>query len=251
MKEKIMSAVLRPVQMVPEIVKEQTEKHPRIYFWSIISTIIVVLFSVLHFFTIKQTELLQVKNDALSLDVENLKLFQSQQSRILQLEQVFLTNKSIRDKIGQDNIAAFSFKVLTLADQYSDDGITAPLLLGLIEVESNFNPKATSATGAYGLLQVLRSTATPYLRAKGRDWSEAVMFDPIINIQIGTEYLVDLHRIYLARGMEKKSEFIFSLAAYNMGEGTVKSAVDKRDKIYLNYPVAVKISERKWSRLGI
>ena len=251
MKGKFMESVLKPVQMVPFIVKEQTEKHPKFYLWSGIIAVIVILFSVLHFFTIKQTEILQVKNEELSLDVQNLKLFQSQQARILQLEQTLLNNKGIREKLGQANIATFSFKVLTLADQYQDDGVTASLLLGLIEVESGFNPRAISSSGAYGLLQILRSTATPYLRAKGREWSESAMFDPNINLQIGTEFLVDLHRIYIANGMEKKNEFTFSLAAYNMGEGTVKAAVTKKDKIYLNYPVAVKMSERKWTALGI
>ena len=247
----MMSAVLRPVQMVPEIVKEQTEKHPRIYFWSIISAIIVVLFSVLHFFTIKQTELLQVKNDSLSLDVENLKLFQSQQAKILQLEQTLLNNKSIKAKIGQDNIASFSFKVLTVAEQYKDDGITPSLLLALMEVESGFNPRAISSSGAHGLFQVLRSTATPYLRAKGREWSEAAMFDPNINLQIGTEFLVDLHRMYISKGMEKKNEFTFSLAAYNRGEGSLQTSINEKDKIYLTYVVTIKQAEKKWSALGI
>lgn len=246
-----MEAMLKPVHYMPDIVEKEVEKHPKIYFWSVISAIIVILFSVLHFFTIKQTELLQVKNDELSLDVQNLKLFQTQQARILQLEQTLLNNKSIRDKIGQDNIAPFAFKVLTLADQYSDDGVTSALILGLIEVESGFNPKAVSETKAYGLTQVLRSTATPYLRANGRNWSESAMFDANINLQVGLAYLVDLHRMYVEKGMEKKREFTFSLAAYNLGEGVVQAAVNKRDKVYLNYPVAVKMSEKKWTALGI
>lgn len=246
-----METLLSPVQHFPVLIREQQVKHPKFTFWLMVGMFIVLAFAFLHFFTIEQTKVLQNKNDALSLDVANLKLFQSQQARILQLEQALLSNKQIRARIGQDNIASFSFKILSLADQYQDDGVTAALLLGLIEIESGFTPTIVSETKAYGLMQIVRSTAIPYLRAKNREWSEAVMFDPNINVQIGTELLVDLHRMYINRGLEKKTDFTFSLSAYNMGEKPVQDAVNRKDKIYLNYVASVRMAEKKWIALGM
>ena len=251
MQVKRMETILRPVQKVPALVKEQRDKHPKVYFWVVFGLIVFLCFSVLHFFTIKRTETLTVQNEQLSLDIQNLKMFQDQRVRILRLEQVLLSNENIKQKLGADNIAPFAFKILTLEDQYKDDGITASLLLGLIEVESAFTPKAVSETGAYGLMQILRSTSTPYLRNMGREWSEVTMFDPIINVQVGVAVLVDLHRMYMTRGLEKKDEFTFSLSAYNMGEGTVQAAVNKKDKVYLNYVVKVKLAAKNWAALGV
>lgn len=246
-----MQTLLRPIQEVPEKVKEQAEKHSQIYLWSVIIGIIIAVFAALHLFTIRETNNLQVKNEELSIDVQNLKLFQTNQARLVQLEQMLLANKGIKEKIGQDNVPLFAFKVLSLAEQYQIDGVSAPLILGLIEVESDFNPKAVSETGALGLMQVVRATATPYLRAKGRAWSQSAMFDPNINVQIGVDFLVDLHRQYIEEGKETKNEFIFSLLAYNQGPTAVNDVSKRKDKIYLNYPVKVKLAARKWSALGI
>lgn len=81
------------------------------------------------------------------------------------------------------------------------------LVSAVIQAESNWNPYAVSRKGAFGLMQLLPSTAERY---DVRD-----VFDPAQNIKGGTRYLRDLLDHY--HGDLKKS-----LAAYNAGELAVQ-----------------------------
>lgn len=81
------------------------------------------------------------------------------------------------------------------------------LVSAVIQAESNWNPYAVSRKGAFGLMQLLPSTAERY---DVRD-----VFDPAQNIKGGTRYLRDLLNHY--HGDLKKS-----LAAYNAGELAVQ-----------------------------
>lgn len=81
------------------------------------------------------------------------------------------------------------------------------LVSAVIQTESNWNPYAVSRKGAFGLMQLLPSTAERY---GVRD-----VFDPAQNIKGGTRYLRDLLDRY--HGDLKKS-----LAAYNAGEQAVQ-----------------------------
>lgn len=80
------------------------------------------------------------------------------------------------------------------------------LVQAVIQTESNWNPFAVSSKGAFGLMQLLPSTAERY---GVRD-----VFDPAQNVKGGTRYLRDLLELY--HGDLKKS-----LAAYNAGEQAV------------------------------
>ena len=77
------------------------------------------------------------------------------------------------------------------------------------------------------------------------------MFDPMINITIGTDVLIDMHRMFVARGMEKKEEWTLSLICYNRGEGSVRDAINRKNPLYLDYAVKVKMAARKWDALGL
>ncbi|MFZ0333388.1 MAG: lytic transglycosylase domain-containing protein [Candidatus Acidiferrales bacterium] len=81
------------------------------------------------------------------------------------------------------------------------------LVQAVIQAESNWNPYAVSRKGAFGLMQLIPSTAERY---GVRD-----VFDPVQNINGGTRYLRDLLDRY--HGDLKKS-----LAAYNAGEQAVQ-----------------------------
>jgi soluble lytic murein transglycosylase-like protein len=81
------------------------------------------------------------------------------------------------------------------------------LVQAVIQTESNWNPFAVSRKGAFGLMQLLPSTAERY---GVRD-----VFDPAQNVKGGTRYLRDLLDRY--HGDLKKS-----LAAYNAGEQAVQ-----------------------------
>lgn len=85
------------------------------------------------------------------------------------------------------------------------------VVLALMRQESLFDPDVVSPAAAYGLMQLLVSTAS---RVAGRSVEPTTLFDPTTNIGLGTRYLrqlLDRHQGNLAK----------ALAAYNGGEDAV------------------------------
>jgi soluble lytic murein transglycosylase-like protein len=87
----------------------------------------------------------------------------------------------------------------------AEQGIDPTLVRAVIQVESNYEPRARSAKGAVGLMQVMPATA--------RQYGITNLYDPSSNIRAGVAYLKDLlSRLPLA----------LALAAYNAGEAAVQ-----------------------------
>lgn len=63
------------------------------------------------------------------------------------------------------------------------------LVLGLIRVESNFDPGNVSWAGAVGLFQVMPGTAQRLADARGYEYSRELLYDPKYSIKVGTAYL--------------------------------------------------------------
>lgn len=85
-------------------------------------------------------------------------------------------------------------------------GVDPLLVRALIQVESNYKPKARSPKGAMGLMQLMPSTAKAY----------KVMnpFDPRTNIEAGIKHLKML--------IDRFDDVDLALAAYNAGAGAVQ-----------------------------
>lgn len=88
------------------------------------------------------------------------------------------------------------------------------LVLALIRQESLFDPEAVSSAQAYGLMQLLPSTAARLIHAPSV--AAVSLTDPGFNIEAGTAYLRQLLDLY-------DGNLTMAVAAYNAGE----NAVDK------------------------
>ncbi|SFB81113.1 Soluble lytic murein transglycosylase [Marinospirillum celere] len=99
------------------------------------------------------------------------------------------------------------------------------LIYAIMETESHFNPYAMSHIPAYGLMQVVPSTAgrDVYQRIRQRNDqpNQSTLFNPAENIDIGTAYITILRDIYLKDIRHPKSKELAIISAYNGGAGNV------------------------------
>jgi len=123
-------------------------------------------------------------------------------------------------------------------NQYARKGNLDPALLSAVILEeSRFNPQAISPAGARGLMQVLPSTASQIVqRMKVDGYSEPLLFDPEMNLRLGSWYLSSLLE-------EFKGKEILALAAYNAGPHVVREWLAKKpaapeDEFVENIPYA-------------
>ena len=85
------------------------------------------------------------------------------------------------------------------------------LAFPLVQIESRFDPRATSRAGAVGLTQILPSTARLYEPGL----TQEQLYDRVTNLRLGFRYLRDLLERYVAN-LER------ALLAYNRGPGKVE-----------------------------
>ncbi len=102
----------------------------------------------------------------------------------------------------------------TLVDEAQKLGVDPLLLLAVIEVESKFDPRATSLRGARGLMQLMPDTRAWLIDRTPELWNETSKDDqlsPESNVRVGVHYFAHLARGF--RGIEHV------LQAYNCGPG--------------------------------
>jgi soluble lytic murein transglycosylase-like protein len=113
---------------------------------------------------------------------------------------------STRYRIGADLATA-------ILDVASAEGIDPELAFRLVKLESDFNPRATSAVGAIGLTQVMPATARYYVKGITAEG----LYDPNTNLRVGFRYL---------RGLvsEYGGNMNLALLVYNRGPVAVEKA---------------------------
>ncbi|MCG0276499.1 MAG: lytic transglycosylase domain-containing protein [Thermosediminibacteraceae bacterium] len=108
--------------------------------------------------------------------------------------------------------------IIKYAAEYNVDPY---LVAAVIKVESNFSPKAVSPKGAVGLMQIMPETAKWAAEQMGiQNFSSEEIFNPEMNIRIGTWYLAGLLK-------EFDGDTTIALAAYNGGRGNVREWIKR------------------------
>ncbi len=94
-------------------------------------------------------------------------------------------------------------------------GLDPYQVAGLIRQETVFNPRAVSSARAYGLMQLVVPTAITTARRVGTDRAITMeaLFEPRLNIQLGTAYFKDQ--------IDKYGRIEYVAAAYNAGPNRV------------------------------
>jgi len=132
------------------------------------------------------------------------------------------------------NIRVAKFKpfVQKFAKKYN---LSENLVYSIIRTESNFNQFAISSANAYGLMQIVPTSAgrDAYKYVKGKTWtpSKSYLFDAQNNIELGSAYLKILDSKYLAGINNPISKEYCVISAYNTGSGNVlKTFNSNKDK---------------------
>ncbi len=112
----------------------------------------------------------------------------------------------------QTRLAFFEVREVaeTLVAEAERLGLELDLVLAVIHTESGFHNFAQSAVGALGLMQIMPDTGEMLARDLSIEWQgPETLFDPVINVRLGTHYLAQLHQKY--------GSWERALAAYNWG----------------------------------
>lgn len=113
-------------------------------------------------------------------------------------------------------------KYAELVNQYAEENDLDPLLVfAIIKAESNFDEDVISNSGAVGLMQLMESTAQEMADDLAIEIpTKESLFNPELNIQIGTYYFAYLLGIY-------EGNIYLALTAYNAGIGNVNTWIEE------------------------
>lgn len=99
------------------------------------------------------------------------------------------------------------------------------LTFAIMQTESRFEPGVTSWAGARGLVQLMPSTAKDLAKQAGvADFGADRLFDPSLNLALGTRYLGNLVRRYGG----DEAAVPLAIPSYNAGAGAVDRWLEKR-----------------------
>lgn len=115
---------------------------------------------------------------------------------------------SLRSDIGEETRIKIAKCIVNSAIRYDIDPI---LLTSLIDIESEWNFKATSPKGAKGLTQIMIDQHSKLLEVRCID--ESKIYDIDVNIDLGAQIL--------AFCSQKFEDVNLVLASYNAGIGTI------------------------------
>ena len=107
------------------------------------------------------------------------------------------------------------------------------LVLAVIKTESGFHNFAVSNVGALGLMQIMPATGELLARRLDERWDgNETLFQPVVNVKLGTSYLAFLH--------ERYGDWDKALTAYNWGPARIDRRLRQRRALPVQYAQKVR-----------
>ncbi len=136
---------------------------------------------------------------------------------------------SYKVKLPNNSLAKRAHQYQSLATQESSKWSIAPsLVMAIMHTESAFRPEAKSHVPAFGLMQVVPTSAGRDVNKRIHNidapMKEADLYQPDFNVETGTAYLHILNSKYLKNIKNEQSRLYCMIAAYNTGAGNVARA---------------------------
>ena len=114
--------------------------------------------------------------------------------------------------------------------------LTPEFIYAIIHTESSFNPMARSYIPAFGLMQIVPSSAGAdaykMLTGKKKILTPSYLYNSKNNILIGSAYLKKIYYGYMRKIKNPLSRLYCTIAAYNTGAGNVACAFNSTTKDY-------------------
>ncbi|PMM55678.1 transglycosylase SLT domain-containing protein [Vibrio splendidus] len=139
---------------------------------------------------------------------------------------------SYKVKLPENSLKARAGKYSALAEKESKHWeIDAALIMAIMHSESAFRPDAKSHVPAFGLMQVVPTSAGHDVNKQVRNIDAPMkvsdLYQPVINVETGTAYLDILNSKYLRKIENDESRLYCVIAAYNTGAGNVARAFNE------------------------
>jgi soluble lytic murein transglycosylase len=107
-------------------------------------------------------------------------------------------------------------------ENFNFNNIDPTIALSMMRQESQFSAFAKSGKSAYGLMQILPSTAKMVNKEYNFKSNPRILFDPKINVETGTKYIESLLEIGYIEG-----DLLKALISYNAGPGNLSKWMKK------------------------
>jgi len=190
---------------------------------------------------------LKSRLEAISEDVTiNNSLRNREEVRMSVIESIKGLSARSGSKLNTEQIIQITDVVM---EKYRLHGIKPSLAISIIANESSFDHKAVSSANAKGLMQVMDSTARPYLASYGIDWHRDVLFDPVVNTRVALDYLQNLHEIHIAEGLENEDDYTVSLLRYNRSQQAMEKLLE--DPLGLQYTTRITQTQTEIRKSGV
>ena len=178
----------------------------KLLFWGVVSAVFVGLVLAVAVEREVEARTAQLLQEAKQLQA----MVKVDQERQRNIEKVLRVLNRFNPDMPEETKRAIAEEIHIASVKY--DNLDVDLICATITHESAFTwePTVVSPVGALGLMQVMPETGEFLARIEGVEWKDAkaVLFDPVLNIRLGSRYLSSLIELYDVDG---------GLAAYNGG----------------------------------